>query len=542
MIHDKLEKYINYLLAIAIKKCDKISDAEDIVQETLLAYLSKTSEIENITAWLTSVLNRKYYDLLRRKYKLPTVSIDNYENLSYEDEFEEIYDHEEAELIRKQVAYLSKFYRDVVVRHYLKGETIEKISNDLRIPEGTVKSRLYSGREQLKKGFGVMENYSEQSYKPIRLNIGSNGNPGLDGEPEAIIRNDLMAQNILYTAYKKPLTEHEIAKALGIPMAYIEPVIARLVDNELMARTGNKVYTDFIFFTLDERLQFLQSHKQYVADNFNIFWSEIDNGLRKLSETDFYKHLSVKQQHSIELHFVMECVGRGFFEAESDILGTHRIIPERPNGGQWVAMGFVFPMEYESKKYFDIFKNSSYGERIIHLKDEFETKNIIFHVYDPGFISEFYYNKHSCGDANLTRLLYIIESGINPDEIGFNVKFAENIPWYVDCGILRMENDVPKLDIPILSWADYGMFYTIANDTREKLKSAVIPTLKNYLANKKHEVPSHLKSVPLINQYFTFTSHISMIMIYEAQKRGVLYYDENYNDNKYLPMFMVIDK
>ena len=542
MTHIELEGYINYLLSIAIKKCDSISDAEDIVQETLLAYLSKAGEVENVTAWLTSVLNRKFYDLLRRKYKLPTVSIDSYENLSYEDEFDKIYDREEAELIRKQVAYLSKLYRDVVVRHYLKGETVEKIAHELRIPDSTVKSRLYSGREQLKKGLNVMENYSEQSYEPVSLQIGCNGAPGLNGEPMSVIANDLMAQNILYTAYKKPLTEHEIAKALGIPMAYIEPVVNRLVSNELMARTGNKVYTDFILFTLDERLQFLQSHKQYVADNFNVFWSGIGNGLSKLSETELYQRLSIKQQHAIELHFVMDCVGRAFFEAKSEILDTNRVFPDRPNGGQWIANGFVFPMEYEYEKYADIFKNSSYGERCIHLKDEFDTKNLIFHVYDPGFVSEFYYNRHNCGDVNFTKLLYIIESGINPDEIGFNVKFAENIPWYVECGVLQMENDKPKVDIPILSWADYGDLYTIVNGTRETLKAAITPTLKDYLANKKHEVPAHLKSVPLINQYFTFMSHIAMIMVYEAQKQGVLYYDENYIDNKYLPMFMVIDK
>ncbi|MDE7280742.1 MAG: hypothetical protein K2N36_03260, partial [Ruminiclostridium sp.] len=64
MNKNNLWSYADYLLKIAVYKTGNIVDAEDIVQETLLAaltFLEKGGSAENPKAWLASVLNRKYY-------------------------------------------------------------------------------------------------------------------------------------------------------------------------------------------------------------------------------------------------------------------------------------------------------------------------------------------------------------------------------------------------------------------------------------------------------------------------------------------------
>ena len=56
-----------------------LTDAEDLTQEILLAalsYLNRGGVITNMPAWLSSTLNHKWSDMLRKKYKLPTISID----------------------------------------------------------------------------------------------------------------------------------------------------------------------------------------------------------------------------------------------------------------------------------------------------------------------------------------------------------------------------------------------------------------------------------------------------------------------------------
>ena len=50
-------------------------------------------------------------------------------------------------------------------------------------------------------------------------------------------------------------TEEEIARALGVPTAFVEPVVKRLTEGELMYRAegSRKVYTDFIIYTDEDR-------------------------------------------------------------------------------------------------------------------------------------------------------------------------------------------------------------------------------------------------------------------------------------------------
>jgi RNA polymerase sigma factor (sigma-70 family) len=175
-----IENIMNYLFSAALKKCGNFEDAEDLTSEALLAALKYPNEINDMKKWLSSVLNHKYYDMLRRKYKLPTISI----NLVSEDipePEEEQEDVPSAEEIRREVAFLSGKYREVIVRHYLNGEKVQSIANKLGIPKGTVLSRLSTGREQMRKGFDSMERYEKQSYQPERLEITCNGCMGLNG-------------------------------------------------------------------------------------------------------------------------------------------------------------------------------------------------------------------------------------------------------------------------------------------------------------------------------------------------------------------------
>ena len=72
----EIQNYMEYLFRIALKKCGNLNDAEDLTQEVLLAALQYPKEIMDMKLWFSSVLNNKYFDMLRKKYKFPTVSID----------------------------------------------------------------------------------------------------------------------------------------------------------------------------------------------------------------------------------------------------------------------------------------------------------------------------------------------------------------------------------------------------------------------------------------------------------------------------------
>lgn len=80
----ELEKQTEFLLLAALRKCGNLEDAQDITQDTLLAaltYLSNGNTISDMRGWLLTVLNRKYYYILRQKYKFPVVSPDEWKTL-----------------------------------------------------------------------------------------------------------------------------------------------------------------------------------------------------------------------------------------------------------------------------------------------------------------------------------------------------------------------------------------------------------------------------------------------------------------------------
>ena len=246
------------------------------MQETFLAAivsLSKGREPEHLWSWLLCVMSNKYCDWLRDKYNKPSVCFEEHcINLPDESNLDDG-DAQQLEAIRRELGYLAKTHREVMVRFYLHGDSVERIAGDLHIPVGTVKSRLNTGRKHIRKGVTVVENYTRQSYEPDILRISCSGAVGLNGEPFSLVRyDDVLTQNVLILAWSRPVTEAELAKFLGVPAAFIEPVVERMLAGELMQRTdGGKVYTDFIIYTDKDRKATFQKQLDIAQRHFTLF-------------------------------------------------------------------------------------------------------------------------------------------------------------------------------------------------------------------------------------------------------------------------------
>ena len=68
-MENEITKYVEYLFALAIKKCGDVNDAGDLRQETLLAafqLINRGGIISNMQYWLTSVLSNKWNEALRK--------------------------------------------------------------------------------------------------------------------------------------------------------------------------------------------------------------------------------------------------------------------------------------------------------------------------------------------------------------------------------------------------------------------------------------------------------------------------------------------
>ena len=164
--------------------------------------------------------------------------------------------------------------------------------------EGTVKSRLSTGRSQMKKGLETME--TRENYLPGRLNLPFGGSDGLKGETISLVEEDLIAQNLLNLAYDKPITISDLSKAIGIPAAYIEPIVKKLIDGELMVQMDSgKVYSDFIISKAQDILKNFESQKNFAHKQFDTVWNIVEKMSDKISKMDFVKSMDSEEIISI---------------------------------------------------------------------------------------------------------------------------------------------------------------------------------------------------------------------------------------------------
>lgn len=515
----QIEENIDFVLSAAMKKCGNPSDAEDLAGETILAAvtaLSQGKSIGNMRGWLTTVLQRRFYDMLRRRNRLPTVSWDSSFDIADERREEERQaDSVTMAAVRRELACLSSQYREVTVRHYLRGESVESIACELHIPAGTVKSRLSVGRAQMKKGLDAMEDYMEQSYRPQGLHLSSGGGGGMNGEPNALVNGDLIVQNLLILAYEKPVTEAELSKAIGIAAAYIEPIVRKLVDNELMKRVGNRVYTDFIIFKPEEQFCYRQAQKEYAARYFDLYWRILERGLAAARAEDFYQRFNEEQKRKFELYFVMQGLDYGVFGAAEKFVGE-QVCPTRPNGGTWIAFGFIKNDRLNSAES----RGLEYsGRNGCHVEDYRDAKELTLFSYSmkygPG--PTLYLN-----DYDLAKFLYVVEHGVDYREADCNWLCLTKADALIEAGLLRREADGLHVDIPVFTGPEYDRLWEIQKTTSAEMTAGTVESIADYLKGKAVKLPGHLKSVPGMKQYMRAMDSIPMALVDEAVCTGRL--------------------
>lgn len=122
-----------------------MSDAEDILQDTLLKYMQSAPVFENAQhekAWLLCVAsnlckNKLSYNKIRENDELlETLTAEEREDLSF---------------VWNAVKKLPEKYREAIHLYYEEGYSTREISRILNRRESTVRSDLKRGRERLKE-------------------------------------------------------------------------------------------------------------------------------------------------------------------------------------------------------------------------------------------------------------------------------------------------------------------------------------------------------------------------------------------------------
>ena len=126
-------------------------DADDILQETYLTAFQKFDTLadkSHFKAWIISIARNKCNDYYRRKAKSVDVSIDE---LTEQPLTASRYGYVEQHDVYDTLESLSENDKQIIDLFYIQGYNQSEISQRLNIPVGTVKSRLYTARNNFKR-------------------------------------------------------------------------------------------------------------------------------------------------------------------------------------------------------------------------------------------------------------------------------------------------------------------------------------------------------------------------------------------------------
>jgi len=151
---ESIESIVNSYGDILYRLCfimlKKESDAEDIVQETIIKYIEKQppfKDYEHIKAWLITVAKNKCRDRLRYKQRHTYIDIDEIrETPNYPT-------YNDNEILDVLMALPEKF-RLVLMLYYVEEYQIDEIAKIIGKTASAVKMRLKKGRRLLKEQYG----------------------------------------------------------------------------------------------------------------------------------------------------------------------------------------------------------------------------------------------------------------------------------------------------------------------------------------------------------------------------------------------------
>lgn len=492
----EFEKAYRDLLAYAMRYCRDRVEAEDVVSDTILSYVQDVragKQIQSLTGYLRAVFANRHKDHLRRKYKDPTFSDDGTILELVPDDDAVLSSEEEQRrrdelMVRRALGRLAYLHREVLYRHYMKGQSVERISAELGIPEGTVKWRLYEGRERLKADIERMNDiqkpYAENSYAPKWLTMGIWGGQSRRGEP-FVYTNSFLAVNILITAYPKPISIPDLATALGVPAAYVEAEVRPLIHGELMGRTAKGlVYTRMYITSLENSLGDVEKQTAVAEAVAEPLWEILRDALAPLMDSQVTAHFNEKQKATMWLYLLNRALGCAHdeqIETESQVQPY-----PRPNGGYWLATG--------------IYREQGTDRHVLETSGPFSCRleapnGWIYGMNDyQSLFGEAHWGYLKMPERFSMQEICAFYASMTPAEVHPESELIYTmVEEFEKLHIVRRnEKGEAVLDVPYMSYDEYYPFAEALNTVHERVKTLLSPYFEQLRAERINFVPDYI--------------------------------------------------
>jgi RNA polymerase sigma-70 factor, ECF subfamily len=169
-LEELFNRYRNQVFSLAYRMTGSPSDAEDLCQEIFLQIMRKIGSFEgrsSFSTWLYRVSMNRSRDYLRRKKRSPELLSQEGDppeqhepNAATSGGLESVAIASEAQrLVQEALMELPLSLRAPLVLHELEGMQYHEVAGMLKLPVGTVKSRIFRARIKLAE---ILEPHKEQ--------------------------------------------------------------------------------------------------------------------------------------------------------------------------------------------------------------------------------------------------------------------------------------------------------------------------------------------------------------------------------------------
>ena len=280
---EELMPYIEPIYRFCRKRLQSRYDAEDLAGDILCCLLegSSASAIDSPNAYVWRVARNRYARWIDGRRRSVVLLSEDLPSAVCHDRRSDA-DAQAFERVFRCLHTLSAAYRDIFVDHYVGGLSVRALADKYALPESTIKWRLYTGREKIKKRVG--EQSMDKIYNRIQWNtVTCNGSVDTDR-----YLHTQLARAICLAAYEKPLTVEEISVQTGVPALYIEDELPRLLHGEAVVKLGEKYATNFILFRLKDAQTVKMADEPLLQTVVGRVETLLRDGAARTAGMDFY--------------------------------------------------------------------------------------------------------------------------------------------------------------------------------------------------------------------------------------------------------------
>lgn len=170
--------YLDTVYRVALRLAGDSTQADDLTQETMLKAFRAWHQYKqgtNVRAWLLTILRHTFINEYRRdKQRGPTVDVAEYERFTVFHDVQEVdpegrfFDSIVDEEVLRAVDALPEEFRECLVLSDIADLSYAEIADVMKVPVGTVKSRIFRARQALQRAlydYAVEAGYIKRSVR-----------------------------------------------------------------------------------------------------------------------------------------------------------------------------------------------------------------------------------------------------------------------------------------------------------------------------------------------------------------------------------------